>query len=76
MLCYALFLYRPHVAHHTAAISQLCTSEIAGHLELGAPENFRYLRESGCVTVPGLDDRKDFIEVEEVPCKWDASNGQ
>lgn len=47
-------------------VLKLCTSEITGHLQLGAPENFRYLRESGCVSVPGLDDRKDFSEVEEV----------
>ncbi|CAM9943985.1 unnamed protein product [Scytosiphon promiscuus] len=44
---------------------QLCTSEIAAHLELGAPEHFRYLRESGCVSVPGINDQKDFVEVEE-----------
>lgn len=45
---------------------KLCTSEIAAHLELGAPEHFRYLRESGCVSVPGIHDQKDFVEVEEV----------
>ncbi|CAM9933611.1 unnamed protein product, partial [Sphacelaria rigidula] len=44
---------------------QLCTSEIAAHLELGAPEHFRYLRESGCVSVQGLNDKKDFQEVED-----------
>eukprot|EP00752_Nemacystus_decipiens_P006696 g6019.t1 len=44
---------------------QLCTSEIAQHLELGAPEYFRYLRESGCMSVPGIHDQKDFQEVEE-----------
>lgn len=27
---------------------------------------FRYLRESGCVAVPGIHDQKDFMEVEEV----------
>lgn len=51
-------------------VTQLCTSEIAAHLELGAPEHFRYLRESGCVAVPGLNDKKDFQEVEEVRCTY------
>lgn len=58
--------YHPSLHVHICPDVQLCTSEIAAHLELGAPENFRYLRESGCVSVPGLDDRKDFMEVEEV----------
>ncbi|CAM9445505.1 unnamed protein product, partial [Choristocarpus tenellus] len=44
---------------------KLCTSEISQLLELGSPEHFRYLRESGCTSVPGIDDRKDFSDVED-----------
>lgn len=55
---------------------KLCTSEIAAHLELGAPEHFRYLRESGCVSVPGIHDQKDFVEVEEVNLGHEVGEGR
>ncbi|CAN0417342.1 unnamed protein product, partial [Scytosiphon promiscuus] len=56
-----------HIFYQVPAVHP--RAEIAAHLELGAPEHFRYLRESGCVSVPGINDQKDFVEVEEVrPC--------
>ncbi len=43
---------------------ELCVSETGQMLQLGPPESFRYLNNSGCTSVPGMNDRDDFDEVE------------
>ncbi len=43
---------------------ELCVSDIGQMLQLGPPESFRYLNSSGCTSVPGMNDRDDFDEVE------------
>ncbi len=43
---------------------ELCVSEVGQMLQLGPPESFRYLNNSGCTSVPGMNDRDDFDEVE------------
>ena len=40
-------------------------AEMQETLHLSRPDGFRYLSRSGCVSVPGLDDVKEFHEVEE-----------
>ncbi|CAM9589718.1 unnamed protein product [Chrysoparadoxa australica] len=43
---------------------QLCHSEVGQLLNLGDVSGFRYLNGSGCLTVSGVNDAKDFLDVE------------
>jgi len=42
---------------------QLCKSDWAQHYSLGGPGHYCYLANSGCVDVPGMDDRVEFNDV-------------
>lgn len=44
---------------------QLCKSDWAEHYQLGAPENYGYLANSGCTVVKGIDDYREFQDVVE-----------
>lgn len=42
---------------------QLCKSDWAAHYNLGGPEYYGYLANSGCTDVPGIDDYREFQDV-------------
>ncbi|GMH66552.1 hypothetical protein TrRE_jg1028, partial [Triparma retinervis] len=44
---------------------QLCKSDWAEHYQLGGPENYGYLANSGCTDVKGIDDYREFQDVVE-----------
>jgi myosin heavy subunit len=39
------------------------SQEVAQYYQLYSADNFYYLNQSGCYTVPGVDDVKDYAEV-------------